>query len=246
MKKTEGIVLSEIRFRDTSKILTIYTRELGKISVMAHGAYRPKSRLLANTQPFSYNEFQLSKGKNFYYINQADIIDTFYNIRNTMERIGFGFFMLELLDKSIIEEEKNEKIFILLLKGLNILSNLDSNHLKFIISYELKYISFLGYRPEISTCVNCNIKDSDMRFSITQGGLLCSSCNYLENLSKNISKAEIEIMNRLLYTSMDNLDEIKADNKILIPIQNLIIDYILYNIERKEFKSLNLLKSCLE
>ena len=245
MKKTEGIVLSELRFRDTSKILTIYTKELGKISVMAQGAYRPKSKLLASTQPFSYNEFQFSKGKNFYYINQIDIIDTFYNIRDNMERIVFGFFILELLDKSIIEEEKNEKIFILLLKGLKILSNLDREYLKFIVSYELKYISFLGYRPEIGTCVNCNNKSSKMCFSKTQGGLLCNNCVHLERGAKFVSKSEIYIMNRLLYTSLDNLDEIEANPSILIKIQDLIIDYILYNIDTKEFKSLKLLKSCV-
>lgn len=245
MKKTEGVVLSETRFRDTSKILTIYTRELGKVSVMAQGAYRPKSKLLASTQPFSYNEFQFSKGKNFYYINQVDIIDTFYNIRNQMERIVFGFFLLELLDKSIVEEEKNEKIFSLLIKGLSILSTMDKDYLKFIISYELKYISFLGYRPEISRCVNCNSKSSKMSFSKTQGGLLCNNCDYLEKEKTSMTRSEIDAMNKLLYTSLDNLDEQQINKSILSRIQDLIMDYILYNIDIREFKSLKLLKSYL-
>lgn len=245
MKKTEGVILSELRFRDTSKILTIYTRELGKISVMAKGAYRPKSKVLASTQPFSYNEFQFSKGKNFYYINQIDIIDTFYNVRNNIERIAFGFYILELLDKSIIEEEKNEKIFKLLIKGLNIMSNMDEGYLKFIISYELKYISFLGYRPEITTCVNCNKTSSTMRFSKSQGGLLCSNCFHLDNQAIYTSNSEIQLMQRLLFTSLDNLDEIKVGTNVLTKIQDLLMDYILYNIGIRELKSLNLLKSCI-
>lgn len=80
MLKTEGIVLRELKYQETSKILSIYTKKMGKISVMAKGANRPKSTLIANTQPFSYNEFQLSEGRNFFYINQADIIDSFYDI----------------------------------------------------------------------------------------------------------------------------------------------------------------------
>lgn len=242
MEKTEGIILSELRFRDTSKILTIYTKELGKISVMARGAYRPKSRILASTQPFSYNEFQFSKGKNFYYIRQIDIIDTFYNIRNKIERIAYGFFILELLDKSVIEE-KNEKIFKLLVKALNILSSMNSGFLKFIVSYELKYISFLGYRPEITTCVNCNKTSSTMRFSKSQGGLLCSNCFNLDNQAVYLSYSEIKLMQSLLFTSLDNLDEIKVNTSLLRKIQDLLIDYILYNIGIRELKSLNLLKS---
>lgn len=245
MEKTEGIILSELRFRDTSKILTIYTKELGKISVMAKGAYRPKSKLLASTQPFSYNEFQFSKGKNFYYINQIDIIDTFYNMRNKIERLAFGFFILELLDKSIIEEEKNEKIFKLLTKSLNILSDLDDDYLKFIASYELKYMSFLGYRPEIGACVSCGNKNSKMRFSKTQGGLLCNNCGHLDTRARFVSNIEIDLMQRLLFSSLDNLDEIQVHFSTLTKIQDLLMEYILYNIDIRELKSLNLLKTCI-
>lgn len=244
MKKTEGIILSELRFRDTSKILTIYTRELGKISVMAKGAYRPKSKLLASTQPFSYNEFQFSKGKNFYYINQIDIIDTFYNIRNKMERLIIGFFILELLDKSMIEEEKNEKIFLLAKKSLNILTSLNKDYLKFLASYELKYISFLGYRPEINVCVNCGKRDDNMRFSKAQGGLLCNNCQQMDTQARRVSQGEVEILQRLLLTSLDNLDEIQANLKELSKIQDLLMEYILYNIDIRELKSLKLLRTC--
>ena len=59
MIKTEGIILSEIRYKETSKILKVYTKKLGKISILAQGAYRPKSQLIATTQPFSQVEFHL-------------------------------------------------------------------------------------------------------------------------------------------------------------------------------------------
>ncbi len=112
LTKTEGIVLKEFRFRETSKILTIYTLKHGKIQAMARGgAYRPKSQLIANTQAFSYNEYQLYKGRNFYYINQGDIIDSFYSIRENINRLMYGSYLLELTDLSIMEEEPNEKYF---------------------------------------------------------------------------------------------------------------------------------------
>ncbi len=55
---------------------------------MARGAYRPKSKLIAHTQPFSYNEYQLYKGRNFYYINEGAVIESFYSIR---EKNGTGY-----------------------------------------------------------------------------------------------------------------------------------------------------------
>ena len=106
MLRTEGIVLKEMRYKDTSKILSIYTKKYGKITAMARGAYRPKSKIIANTQLFSYNEYQLYKGRNFYYINQADIIDSFYDIRERIERVVYGQYMLELIENPWKKDKK--------------------------------------------------------------------------------------------------------------------------------------------
>ena len=100
--RTEGIVIKELRFKETSKILTLYTKDYGKIHAMARGAYKPKSQLIANTQPFSYNEYYLFKGRNFYYINQADIIDSFYDIRENISRVMYGSYLLELIELSTL------------------------------------------------------------------------------------------------------------------------------------------------
>ena len=61
MLKTEAIVLNEIRYKDTSKIINLYTKNFGRISVMAQGAYKPKSILIASTQSFSHSELCLQK-----------------------------------------------------------------------------------------------------------------------------------------------------------------------------------------
>ena len=110
MIKTEGIVLNEIRYKETSKILNIYTKELGKVTVMAQGAFRPKSSLMASTQSFTLSEFYLKKGRNFYYINNSDVLDSYYSIRENMERMIYGFYILELIEKSTPFEEENERI----------------------------------------------------------------------------------------------------------------------------------------
>lgn len=245
MLRTEGIVLNEIRYKDTSKILNIYTKKLGKISLMAQGAYKPKSVLIATTQIFSYSEFNLQRGRNFYYINQADIIDSFYSIRENIERVFYGSYILELIDKSTPIEEENDKLFLLLEKGLKTLSELEKDYLKFIVSYELKFISFLGYRPYLNNCVLCNNEDNNMRFSFIEGGLICKDCFKLDPQSRKIDKAMFMGMNNLLYTSLDELDSINIGNDTLWAIHKILVDYILHNIDRKQFNSLILLDSIL-
>lgn len=247
MIKTEGVVLGEVRFKDTSKILTLYTRKMGKISVMAQGAYRPKSQLIATTQPFSFCEFQLQKGRNFYYISQADLIESFYSIRDNMERIIYGFYILELLEKSTPDEEENEKIFMLLVKGLNILSKIESEYLKFIIAYELKFISFLGYRPYINRCVVCNNElNSNLRFSKSLGGIICNNCTSEDYTSKSVDSSFVIGLNDLLFAPLESLDKINISEKTLVRLHEILVDYILFSIDRNEFKSLDLLRTIMD
>lgn len=238
--RAEGIVLREMRYKDTSKILTIYTREYGKISAMVRGAYKPKSGLIANTQLFSHNEYEMYKGKSFYYINQGHVIDSFYSIREQMERVSYGYYMLEMIDKSLGYGLKSEKLFLLLQKGLYILSNLKEEFLKFIVGYEIKFISFLGYRPVINRCVMCDGKiSSKSKFSIKSGGIICPNCFAEDVTAINIDRNIYNTINRFLYTKLEDIGGIQITENSLLKLHNILIEYILYNIDRKQFNSLN-------
>lgn len=244
MIKTEGIILSEIRYKETSKILNIYTKELGKITVMAQGAFRPKSNLIASTQSFVLNEFNLKKGREFYYINNSYILDTYYSIRENLERMIYAFYLLELIEKSTPFEEENEKLFSLLKKGLKVLSELDKDIVKFVAAYEVKFISFLGYRPHMNSCVNCNKKvSSSMKFSNISGGLLCEECFSVDASAKPIDILLIKTLNDLLFSSFDSLDEVVISDTTATKIHDILLSYILFTIDRGDFKSLNILNS---
>jgi DNA repair protein RecO (recombination protein O) len=244
MIKTEGIVLGEMKFKDSSKIITLYTKKLGKIPVLAQGVYRPKSQLLAATQSFSLSEFCLKKGKNFYYIIQADLIDSFYSIRENIERLAYGFYLLELVEKATPDEEENQKLFLLLEKGLLSLANMDKDFVRFIAAYELKFISFIGYRPYLDNCVVCNsdIGNDNIKFSIVLGGVLCSNCLSSDFSSKPINHEIIDCLNILMYTALDELYKVNILKEVLNRLHKLLVEYILFNIEVQEFKSLNLIK----
>lgn len=246
MVQAKGIVLNEIRFQETSKILNIYTLELGKINIMAKGAYRPKSKIIAQTQPFSYCEYEIYKGRSWYYINEASIINSFYNIREQIERLIYGFFILELVNKSVPEEEVNENLFYLLEKTLSVLSEMKEGFLKFLIAFELKFISFLGYRPSLISCSNCNSKEIQLaKFSISTGGVICQNCLDVDRKSINISSDDIINLNKLMYSKLDELDNIIIDKKDLIKLQDLLEKYILYSIDRTSFDSLEMLKTII-
>ncbi len=239
MSKTEGIVIKEIRFKETSKILTIFTKELGKVSVMAKGAYKPKSRLIANTQLFSLSDYELYKGRSFYYINDGNILDSFYEIRENIDRIMIGSYFLELIDLSLIEDHPQELIFELLKKGLRVLTSLDGDYLKFLVAYELKFISFLGYRPSLKSCIHCNGPlGALVDFDPINGGVVCENCIRKDLFNYRFTRQDAMDMQELLMAPLDKLDNINIPPKNLFTVHNIMVKYILDKIDRNKFNSL--------
>lgn len=247
MIKTEGIVLSELRFKDTSKILNVYTKKLGKISVMAKGAYKANSVLMASTQTFSQNEYIFQKGKTFYYLNQGNIMEPFYDIRENIERFIYASYVLELIEKSSPEAEENLTLYLLLEKSLKILSKLDKEFLKFIVAFQLKFASFIGYRPYLSNCVICNKALSNkIKWSNKEGGILCSDCFYADMGASNIDMTIYKAMVDLLYIPLEDLEEVSVSLEVLKYLQSLLEKYILYNIDRKEFNSFKMIEMLVD
>lgn len=244
MAKAEGIVIKEMKYKDNSKILTIFTRESGKLTVMAKGACNPKSRLISNTELFFHNNYEFYRGKTFYYINDTDTINSFYSIREDIDRLMYGSYFLELVDLGLIEEGKNEKVFDLLLKGLKLLANMNENFIRFVLAYEMKFIAFLGYRPNLRNCISCGgTSSSRWKFSLPGGGILCDKCFYQDRFSYSIKKDEIDYLLDLLFSPLDKLDNIKKEEDISFKLHRIMVKYILEKIDRRSFKSLDMYKT---
>lgn len=145
--KTKGIVIKETNYSDNDKILTVLTEDLGKISCMAKGARKTNNHLLASSQFLVYSEFVLYKGSNFYHINSAEVINTFYNLKTDYDKLEDAFFFSKILFTLTYENEENDGILSLFLNTLYILENkaFDLKLLKAI--FQLKLLSLLGMAP---------------------------------------------------------------------------------------------------
>lgn len=240
MTKTQGIILSGIKYKESSKILKVYTRDLGKISVMAQGALKPKSQNLSSTEIFTISDFNLKKGRSFFYIESCDLVHSNYSIRQDMDKMIIGFYILELIDKSLPEEEENIIIYELLIKTLIIL-NTFNNPILISLGFGLKLATFLGYRPVLTGCAICDATSSpSWEFHPDKGGIVCDACS--RGTGRKISQGEIGILNKLLLSTFEEIKTLNIQEETLGKLHGLISDYLLYNLDRREFKSLSLLK----
>lgn len=241
ISKTEGIVLKYTNLGEADKILTILTRNKGKVKAIAKGCRKPKSSLLASSEVFAFSEFVLYKGTNLYHVTQAEVRQTFYNLRNDLLKLSYAVFFVEMADAVSDEEIPSERLFLLLAKALYYLAEGEIPVGIISQAYQLKLMDISGYRPNLSRCVHCGKTDMESyRFDIELGGLLCDEC---ESFGKNVIKLSpgaLEAVKILLNTEISRLNTLKIDNTIFSEIDKLVKKFVETHLE-KQFKSLEFL-----
>ena len=115
--RTDGIVLRTRPLGEADKVLTLLSRDRGKIEVVARGARRPRNRLAAAAQPFSYLKILVFTGRSLDQLSQAEIVKAFGLIRENLVRMAYASFWSEFLDLLLPLEEENTGLFSLLWPG---------------------------------------------------------------------------------------------------------------------------------
>lgn len=242
--KSEGVVLRNINYSEADKILTIFTKQNGKVQAIAKGARKYKNNLVASTQTFCYSNFLMYEGKNFYHINQGEVIDSFFSLREDLEKLAYATYIIELIDAGTLEGESNPILFDLLIKTLQVLTNIEKDYKNLLLAFELKYISFIGYKPQLKRCVSCESDfTNNIKFSVAHGGALCENCFNIDANSKSIDLMVLNKMKELLYLKLDEISNIKINNKEANRIEYLLLRYITSHLDKKNFKSLEFIKS---
>jgi len=239
--KTQGIVLKYTNFGEADKILTILTRNKGKIKAIAKGCRKPKSSLLASSELFAFSEFVLYKGSSLHHITQAETRETFYNLRNDLLKLSYAVFFTEMADAVSEEELSSERLFLLLAKALYYLAE-DAIPTGIInLAYQLKVMDISGYRPSLQRCVHCSKTEvQEYKFDVQLGGILCSECEKFGKKVIKLSSGALETTKILLNTEISRLNTLKIDNTIFNEIDRLTKMFVEAHLD-KHFKSLDFL-----
>ncbi|SHM05983.1 DNA replication and repair protein RecO [Caldanaerovirga acetigignens] len=230
---TEAIVVGYRDFREADRILTLFSPERGKIHAVARGVRQPRSPLMAGTQLFSYSKFLLVEGKNLDSVSQCELKESFFKIREDLDRMAYGAYFAELLRISTRECEKSEEVFRFFLKTLFLLEVWED--LKIMArTFELKLMALQGFKPQIFCCVNCGGKGLEkVWFSSILGGTLCEKCKSKDNKAIKISKEALSVMRQILKKRFEELIELKLSEDIKNELKEAILDFVLHQLERK-------------
>jgi len=205
-QRFEGVILDLDDFREDDRFMTIYTKERGKIRVLIKSAKKITSKLAGFCQPFALLKITIAPGQNFYHLVGAIIQKNWPTLKNDYEKIIIADKVLNIVDQAVEAEKGDKKIFQLIVKFLEALSQIDNSKNLFLKNaFLLKLASFLGYQPQLKYCLKCHQKNiaTPIYFNYQQGGLYCAKCQKLSGGNIEVSKSHLILLNQLLYKKFE-------------------------------------------
>lgn len=178
--KTEGIVLKTFDLRETSRIALFFTKEYGKVSGVLKGIRKDHKKFGSSVDRFTVNDIVYYQYRNsdLHLISHCDLKSYFYPIRQDLKKSLAASYILELVNLIMPPEEKNVKIYRLMLDFLESLQSLEHNDTSLLVHFfQIKILSFSGFKPHLDTCLKCKKTIIEKaRFSLREGGLVCWDC----------------------------------------------------------------------
>ena len=231
--RVEAIVLRYSEYGEADRLLTLYTRQRGKLRAIAKGVRKVRSRKAGHLEPFTRVELQLATGRGMFIVTQAEAIDTYLPLREDLVTVSYAAYAVELVDKFTYDEEEHGAIFRLLAQTFTRLCNTYDPEV-IIRYYEIHLLDLLGFRPELRFCVSCEeeIVDQDQYFSAAQGGVLCPKCGKGQEGARPVSRHALKYMRHFQRSSFQDAVRAQPTPEVQRELEILMQHYVTYLLER--------------
>ncbi len=234
--KSQAIVLSSIRWKESSKIVSLFSRDLGKIKVIARGALRKKNPFGGKLEALNVAEVIISQkqSRELQVLTSIDVFKNFNAIRSDILRFPFAMAVLELLNQ-IFDDLQAETVFfdftIVIIEQIAVAKQPQTVFWYFV----LKLCSYLGFKPDFSICKSCSKTNfqRDVYFSAQRGGIYCYDCAGGADLSRKMSKNQLEWLQLLQNYPHRRIGELTYPDMAEKDYSGIFIEYLNYHLEAK-------------
>ncbi len=237
-----------MKYRDTSKIVTFYTKEFGKLKGIAKGARTAKSKFGSALEPMTHSMLVIYKKehRDIHLISQCDSIIPFKNLTEDLDRMTMALAVIELINQVTHDEEKNPALFTLLCETLRALNSSSKNYQSYLNAFRLRLASLFGYAPNFEICGECgnhlviNNGEKQFAFQVTRGAVFCNNCCSPNTFSTRIDQDAtfisitiqgLQILRRLLNSQIPTLGNLEFDNDVGNQIDEFLRLYLRYHFE---------------
>jgi DNA repair protein RecO (recombination protein O) len=210
----DALVIRSREYGESDRLLTLFSREYGKIQAVAKGVRKPKSRQRAGAQLFTYADYQLYKGKTLDTVNQVSPKESFPHLWSDLDMSLAATAIAELLDLATIPGQAYPELFTLTFSSFFLLGQCEPALVQ--SAFALKLLTHLGYRPRFSECAECgrSLQGERFLFSPEAGGAVCTECRNEASTSKPllgrwVRGGSLALMRQLVQGDLTKLDRLR-------------------------------------
>jgi DNA repair protein RecO (recombination protein O) len=241
--RTEAIVIRRSDFGEADRLLTLFSRERGKLRAIGKGARKPQSRKTGHVELFMRSKFFIAEGRDLDIVTQAEMVESYAQLRDDLVRATYASYVVELLDRFTVDDDPHGDIYDLLSAALGWFSHSPADELLLPARYfELRLLSMTGFQPRLFNCLSCGepIQEQDQFFSADMGGLLCPNCGETDPRARPISAVAVKVMRYLQTRPWDTVSQLRLRPAVLHEIERVMYDYLTHILER-DLKSVDFL-----
>lgn len=243
--QTEGIVLKQRKIANNRRLITLFTKDYGKITAGTNINERGKGRAALALRPFTFADYDLFKGGNSFNINNADVRKSFFSIGEDIDRYLVASKLLSYLDAILPEEGMRHRLFELTLDFMESITKANGNFETLLYAFVIKSLAFQGVNPELKHCVNCGKPIADIRkesaglvkfFSVSAGGILCEECalklgQTRDSLIFRPSFDIVEVLDYFTKKPLSQFEKVSLKPQVSKELQNITSEYVKFYLD---------------
>lgn len=229
--RTEAIVLRSLDYGETSQIVTLFTRDKGKIGVMAKGARRPKSSFGATLQPMAYTQvvFYYKPTRTLQTLSESSHVESFHHLRRTLKSITVGLRIVELIDALMEEEDANSEVFSLIVQALRRLNTTDARVDNLWPYVQLQLARVLGVAPAVDRGNVEAVTGPEGLFSLADGGVY--PIDATPEAPQQASRAALRAYAICARADLDTVMRLEMTPEVRREVKALVRDFLRYHFE---------------
>ncbi len=240
---TTGLVLRETETKETDKILTVLTPDLGKITLIARGARRRNSPLAAACQLLTYSELTVYQRGAWRYVSEGSTIELFDGVRQDFELLSLASYFAELTESVAGEEQPAAEVLALLLNALFALGELRKDPELVKPVFELRLMALAGFEPLSDGCAVCGKTEPERpMLDVVQGIVHCAGCKQPGGLSLPLTKGSLAALRHALYADPKRLYSFRVEPSALRELNHAAEGFVAAQLERS-FRTLDYYKT---
>lgn len=229
---TPAFVLRAFDFRETSSIVTFFSRDFGKVKGILKGIRRDPRKFSTTLSPLSLNHvvFYRKRNTEIHLVGQCDQIDDFGLQRPDLKTFGFASHISELVDCLMPLEDAHSKVFELIFDFLNTLKSgpVDTRPI-----FQIKILSLSGFKPHFDSCLACDTKiNKEAYFSRSRGGLLCSRCLFQDKNAEAVLQGSIATILYIERSDWKKALRLNMPLPIRRQLESILTSFIHYHVGR--------------